>query len=277
TAHAALPAGEPHPVGSTGLGRRQRVEGATCHYLLAGDGTFGTPATDEADRPVQQRGDPLFEADQVEQVDDQPDQPGNESGETEPADAGHSGKPRDRRHTPLVDILERFVQVPTGNRAAVTLAACLPDCVATCATPGTPASIMSPMTKTSGNRDSEQSSRAGTRPARSTCRPACLARCLANGEAATPAAHTLVRLWMRRVLPSASLMSMPNSSMSTTTAPNCTWTPSCTSTPSCPSFLVALAARCCPNVPSTVLAPSSRTTRARRGSMRRESFRRVLC
>src|SRR5450759_229126 len=105
----ALPAGEPHPVGSTGLGRRQRVEGAACHYLLTGDGTFGAPAADEADRPVQQRGDALFEADQVEQVDDQPEQPGDEPGETEPADAGYGGEPRDRRHAPLVDILEGFV------------------------------------------------------------------------------------------------------------------------------------------------------------------------
>src|SRR5665811_10974 len=158
---APLPPREPRPVGSTGLGWCQRVKSAACHYLLTGDGTFGTSAADEADRPVQQRSDALLEADQVEQVDDQPDQPGDEAGSSEPADASHRGKPRDRRHTPLVDILERFVQVPTGNRAAVTLAACLPDCVATCATPGTPASIMSPMTKTSGNRDSEQSSRAG--------------------------------------------------------------------------------------------------------------------
>src|SRR5674476_1361123 len=99
----------PYPVGSTGLGRRQRVEGATCHYLLTGDGTFGTPAADEADRPVQQRGDALFEADQVEQMDDQPDQPVDEPGETESADAGYGGEPSDRRHAPLVDILDGFV------------------------------------------------------------------------------------------------------------------------------------------------------------------------
>ena len=35
-------------------------------------------------------------------------------------------------------------------RAAITLAACLPACIATCATAGSPAAIMSPMTKTSG-------------------------------------------------------------------------------------------------------------------------------
>src|SRR5665647_404651 len=109
TRSAALPAGKPYPVGSTGLGRRQRVEGAARHYLLTGDGTFRAPAADEADRPVKQRGDALLEADQVEQVDYQPEQPGDEPGETEPADAGYGGKPRDRRHAPLVDILEGFV------------------------------------------------------------------------------------------------------------------------------------------------------------------------
>src|ERR1019366_5892719 len=176
TAHAALPAGEPHPVGSTGLGRRQRVEGATCHYLLTGDGTFRAPAADEADRPVQQRGDALLEADQVEQVDHQPDQPGDEPGEPEPADASHSGKPRDRRHAAL---------------------------------PRLGAALHAP------------------------------------------------------VLPSGSLTSIPHSSTSTTTAP------SCTSTPSCSSFLEALAASRSPNVPSTVEARSSSTTRARSGSTRR--------
>src|SRR5665811_2199257 len=150
---------------------------------------------------------------------------------------------------PLSTYLNGSCRSRPAARAAITLAACLPDCIATCATPGTPASIMSPMTKTSGNPGSEQSSSTGTRPARSTCRPAWLARCLASGEDATPAAHTLVRLAMRRLLPSLSLTSMPYSSMSTTTAP------SCISTPSCSSFLVALAARCSPNVPSTVGDP----------------------
>src|ERR1035437_552646 len=260
---AALPAREPRKVGSTGLGRGQRVEGATCRYLLAGDGTFGTPATDELIvqcsnvvtrclKPIRQS---RWMTSQISQAMN-PEKPNLPTLAT-------AANREIVAILPLSTYLNGSCRSRPATRAAITLAACLPDCVATCATPGTPASIMSPATKTSGNPDSEQSSCTGTRPARSTCRPACLARCLANGEAATPAAHTLVRLSMRRGLPPAALMSMPYSSTSTTTAP------SCTSTPSCSSFLVALAARCSPNVPSTIEAPSSSTTRACRGSMRR--------
>src|SRR3954470_10827998 len=76
--------------------------------LLRGHRPLGAAAADEAHRPVQQRRDPVLEADEVDDVDEEPGQPGDEAGQLEPADLRDRGEPRDRRHVALVEVVERL-------------------------------------------------------------------------------------------------------------------------------------------------------------------------
>ena len=113
---------------------------------------------------------------------------------------------------------------------------------------------MSPTTNTSGKPGSEQSGSTGTRPARSTATPAWSARCLPRVEAATPAAHTIVRASVRVLSPSAPCTSMPFASTSTTAAS------SRISTPMRSSRAAAFAASRSSKEARMVGAPSMRMT-----------------
>ena len=75
------------PRGVVGAGLRHQVggavlqpgEGGAGEDLLLGGGALGVTAADERDRPVEQRGDPVLEAGDVDQVDGEPRQPREEA------------------------------------------------------------------------------------------------------------------------------------------------------------------------------------------------------
>ena len=121
--------------------------------LLLGGHPLGTAPAEEADRPVQDGGDPALEAHDVEEVDDQPHQPGDEAVELELAEVDDRGEPRDRRHRALVVVLEGALRAalpamrPLDRRRRSTERPGWPPGRHRAACPAT---IMSPTTCTSG-------------------------------------------------------------------------------------------------------------------------------
>src|SRR5690349_20894247 len=76
--------------------------------LLDGRRPLRPAPGDERDRPVEERGDPVLEADQVEDVHPQPHQPGGEPGEPEALDVGDRVEARYGREVALVEVVERL-------------------------------------------------------------------------------------------------------------------------------------------------------------------------
>ena len=154
---------------------------------------------------------------------------------------------------------------PAPSDAQICFATYRPPWMATGDTPGRPSRvIMSPTTNTSGCPGTVKSGPTKTRPARSSFTPVCAASWTPNGDAATPAAQTLVRDSIRRREPSRSCTSMPASSTSTTFAPS--WT----STPRRSSSRCAWVDSLSPNVLSTASELSRSTTRVVSGSKLRK-------
>ena len=151
------------------------------------------------------------------------------------------------------------------SRRLIVLAAWIPDCIATSATPGRSRSaIMSPIAKTSGWPGSVQSSFTTMRPARSHVAPPASASSRASGDACTPAAQIFVRHTIRSVAPSASRTSTPNGSTSVTIDLLRIVTPSRRSS------AAAFAESRSPNVARISLPPSTSRTSASAGSIRRK-------
>ncbi len=160
-------------------------------------------------------------------------------------------------------------------RARMAAAAARPICLAPGETPGTGrggwpgtwliAAARSPTTLISGWPGRLRSGSTFTRPARSHSAPVAAASMRPSGEAATPAAHTMHLLAMRRAVPSGPLISRPSPSMRVTIASTCTFTPRCSSC-SLARWLSFSGMAC-----STRGPPSSSSTSASAGTMRRNS------
>src|SRR5205085_1473653 len=84
-------------------GRADVLEGQPAIDLLLGGDALRAAAAEEADQPVEHRGDPALEAHDVHEVDDQPQHPGGEAAELELPDVGDRGEARDGRHRALVE------------------------------------------------------------------------------------------------------------------------------------------------------------------------------
>ena len=149
-------------------------------------------------------------------------------------------------------------------------AACWPDWIATCATPGSESRLIrSPTTKISGCPGTLVSGATTTRPARSVSAPVRAATRRPNELASTPAAHKIVSAAMRLVDPSGVMTVRPVPSRSVTRVRKRTSTPFERSR----SWVSVDSAGW--NDGRTRSAASSRMTRLVEGAMLRNSPRRV--
>src|SRR6476469_1967838 len=84
------------------------LDGPTREHPALGDRHLTAAPAEERDEPRQHRDGAVAPADEVVQVQAQPGQPGQKAAEFQLADLAHRGKPRDRRHAALVEVLERL-------------------------------------------------------------------------------------------------------------------------------------------------------------------------
>ena len=151
------------------------------------------------------------------------------------------------------------------SRRLIVDAAWIPDCMATSATPGRSSSaIMSPIANTSGWPGTVQSSPHQIRPARSQVAPLASREQAGQGRGLHPAAQILVRAEIRSVEPSSVRTSTPSASTPVTMVP--VWIV----TPSRRSSWAAFSDSLSPNAVRIAGPPSTSTTVASAGSIRRK-------